>query len=87
MQWLLDNLGLDQRWCLIHCTHMTTEESLGLASPTAPDSLDHLLVHGLTTVAAPQPWPSEQREIAWRGGLRVRLSDHAPVTATFERAG
>jgi endonuclease/exonuclease/phosphatase family metal-dependent hydrolase len=62
-------------------------ERFGLASPTAPDSLDHLLVHGLTTVAPPHPWPSEQREVAWRGGLRVRLSDHAPVTATFERAG
>ena len=31
VQWLLDNMGLDERWCLIHCTHMTTEESLGLA--------------------------------------------------------
>ena len=45
-------------------------ERFGLAAPTAPDSIDHLLVRGLETVAAPQPWPSEQREIAWRGGLR-----------------
>jgi endonuclease/exonuclease/phosphatase family metal-dependent hydrolase len=59
----------------------------GLASPTAPDSLDHLLVTGLATSEPPAPWAVERREIAWRNGLRVRLSDHAPVSATFERAG
>jgi Endonuclease/Exonuclease/phosphatase family len=62
-------------------------ERFGLASPTAPDSLDHLLVHGLHTVSPPTRWPPERREIAWRAGLRVRLSDHSPVSATFERAG
>jgi formimidoylglutamate deiminase len=31
VQWLLDNFGLDERWCLIHCTHMTPEEIEGLA--------------------------------------------------------
>jgi len=31
VQWLLDNMGLDQRWCLIHCTHMTPQEVAGLA--------------------------------------------------------
>jgi len=25
--WLLDNIGLDQRWCLIHATHMTSDET------------------------------------------------------------
>jgi endonuclease/exonuclease/phosphatase family metal-dependent hydrolase len=59
----------------------------GLASPTAPDSLDHLLVAGLATIEPPAPWAVERRELAWRNGLRVRLSDHAPVSATFERAG
>jgi endonuclease/exonuclease/phosphatase family metal-dependent hydrolase len=61
-------------------------ERFGLASPTAPDSLDHLLVHGLETVSPPAAWPAEAREVAWRHGVRVRLSDHAPVSATFERA-
>ena len=27
VQWLLDNAGIDARWCLIHCTHMTPEET------------------------------------------------------------
>ena len=31
VQWLLDNLDVDERWCLIHCTHMTQEEIDGLA--------------------------------------------------------
>jgi formiminoglutamate deiminase len=31
VQWLLENTQLDGRWCLIHCTHMTTEEVAGLA--------------------------------------------------------
>jgi formiminoglutamate deiminase len=31
VQWLLENVQLDQRWCLIHCTHMTGEEVAGLA--------------------------------------------------------
>jgi len=31
VQWLLENVQLDQRWCLIHCTHMTSQEVAGLA--------------------------------------------------------
>jgi endonuclease/exonuclease/phosphatase family metal-dependent hydrolase len=62
-------------------------ERFGLASPTAPDSLDHLLAHGLAPVEPPGPWPPERREVPASGGLRIRLSDHAPVEATFELAG
>jgi formiminoglutamate deiminase len=31
VEWLLDNAPLDQRWCLVHCTHMTGRESTQLA--------------------------------------------------------
>ena len=31
VQWLLDEMGIDQRWCLIHATHMTDEETTRLA--------------------------------------------------------
>jgi formimidoylglutamate deiminase len=31
VQWLVDCMDLDQRWCLIHCTHMTAWESSALA--------------------------------------------------------
>jgi formimidoylglutamate deiminase len=30
--WLLDHAGIDQRWCLIHATHMTSDETAALAS-------------------------------------------------------
>ncbi len=29
--WLLANADVDARWCLIHCTHMTQEETVALA--------------------------------------------------------
>jgi formimidoylglutamate deiminase len=31
VQWLLENMPVDERWCLIHCTHMTAEETGRLA--------------------------------------------------------
>ena len=30
-QWLLDSYAVDARWCLIHCTQMTAQETSGLA--------------------------------------------------------
>jgi formimidoylglutamate deiminase len=35
VEWLLANAGLDRRWCLVHCTHMTAEETRGLAESGA----------------------------------------------------
>jgi len=58
-------------------------ERFDLHGPTADDSLDHLLVRGLETVEPPTAWPPERREVAGPDGLRVRLSDHAPVSAVF----
>jgi formiminoglutamate deiminase len=34
VEWLLDNVPIDQRWCLIHCTHMTTEDRLARSRAT-----------------------------------------------------
>ena len=50
------------------------------------DSLDHLLARGLEVIRPPSAWPSERRELDVPVGLemrRLRLSDHAPVEATF----
>ncbi|MFN8160287.1 MAG: hypothetical protein U0R52_04485 [Solirubrobacterales bacterium] len=55
----------------------------GLAPVTGPDSIDHLLVRGLEVVESPHPWPAADREVGGPGGLRIRLSDHAPVEAVF----
>lgn len=35
VEWLLNNIEVDRRWCLIHCTHMTPDETIGLAKSGA----------------------------------------------------
>lgn len=57
-------------------------ERFGLAAPTGPDAIDHLLVRGLQVIERPRQWPPRRREIH-EEGVAIRLSDHAPVEATF----
>ncbi len=57
-------------------------DRFGLAPPTAPGAIDHLLARGLEVLDPPAPWPPERREVR-EDGLAVRLSDHAPVAARF----
>ncbi len=57
-------------------------EDFGLAAPTGPRAIDHLLVRGLEVLQAPAQWPPEWRELPLNGRA-LRLSDHAPVEATF----
>ncbi len=54
----------------------------GLTGTTGPRAIDHLLVRGLEIVHPPSPWPPERRELCHEG-LALRLSDHAPVEASF----
>jgi len=56
---------------------------LGLGPPTGPKAIDHLLARGLEIVDAPKQLPPESRELTRGDGLRIRLSDHAPVFAAF----
>lgn len=35
VEWLLDNVVVDERWCLIHCTQMLARETAGLAATGA----------------------------------------------------
>jgi len=55
---------------------------LGLAAPTAADAIDHLLARGFAIAEPAEAWPAERREVV-EAGLRIRLSDHAPVGAAF----
>jgi endonuclease/exonuclease/phosphatase family metal-dependent hydrolase len=55
----------------------------GLASPTGPRAIDHLLARSLDIVERPAALPAAAREFAGPGGLAIRLSDHAPVVASF----
>ena len=61
-------------------------ERFGLAAPTAPDAIDHILARGLETIEPAHAWPPERRELR-ADGLALRLSDHAPVEARFALDG
>lgn len=58
------------------------EAEFGLAAPTGPKAIDHLLVRGLEVTAAPTAWPPQRRELPLEGRA-LRLSDHAPLEARF----
>jgi endonuclease/exonuclease/phosphatase family metal-dependent hydrolase len=58
-------------------------ERFGLDGPTGPGAIDHLLARNLEIAEAPSALPPERREL-FRDGLRLRLSDHAPVQARFK---
>jgi endonuclease/exonuclease/phosphatase family metal-dependent hydrolase len=57
-------------------------DEFGLAAPTAPRAIDHLLTRGLEVLEPPTAWPPERRELPL-DGRALRLSDHAPVQARF----
>ena len=63
-------------------TYAQLERDFGLAAPTAPNAIDHLLARGVTVVEPPHQLALERRTT--RAG--IRLSDHAPVTAVFAMA-
>jgi hypothetical protein len=44
-----------------------------------------LLARGLRAVERPRQLAPEEREVDDPSGLRIRLSDHAPVVAEFVR--
>lgn len=60
-------------------------EEFGLAAPTAPEAIDHVLCRNLEVVEPPAQWPPEKRELRLEGRA-LRLSDHAPVQARFRAA-
>jgi endonuclease/exonuclease/phosphatase family metal-dependent hydrolase len=59
-------------------------ERFGLGDPTGPHAIDHIFARGLDVAEPPRQLPPEERELPADGGLRLRLSDHAPVIARFE---
>ncbi len=60
------------------------DQRFGLRAPTTPRAIDHVLARGLEIVEPPRQWPAEAREIPGdHGGLKLRLSDHAPVEGLF----
>jgi len=64
VEWLLDNFPVDRRWCLIHCTHMTADETKSLAAsgaaaglcPTTEANLGDGIFNGSTYLEAGGVW-------------------------------
>lgn len=54
----------------------------GLAAPTGPQAIDHLLARGLDAVEPSRQLPPEWREVR-SDELALRLSDHAPVEGVY----
>jgi endonuclease/exonuclease/phosphatase family metal-dependent hydrolase len=61
------------------------ERRFDLTGASGPGAIDHLLSRGLDVVAPVTPWPAEDRELHSEGRA-LRLSDHAPVQASFASA-
>jgi endonuclease/exonuclease/phosphatase family metal-dependent hydrolase len=55
------------------------EERFGLAAPTAPTAIDHILCRGLELVEPPRRLAPERQEVIGADGRRIHLSDHALV--------
>ena len=47
-------------------------------------AIDHILARGLGGPVVAEPLPPERREVPDPGGRLIRLSDHAPVVATYD---
>jgi endonuclease/exonuclease/phosphatase family metal-dependent hydrolase len=60
-------------------------DRFGLRGPTAPDAIDHVLARGLEIAERARRLGPDKRELIEPDGLRLRLSDHAPVAAGFMR--
>ena len=56
-------------------------EDFGLAPPTGPNHIDHLLVRGAELAEPPSALPVAWRELPAGGGRLLRLSDHPAIVA------
>ncbi len=60
------------------------ERRHGLAPPTGPHAIDHLLARAMAVADQPHALPDPARELPAEAGRALRLSDHALVAARFE---
>jgi endonuclease/exonuclease/phosphatase family metal-dependent hydrolase len=59
------------------------QQEHGFSGPTEPGAIDHMLARGLAVAEPPHRLGAEARELPQAGGRALRLSDHAPVAASF----
>jgi formimidoylglutamate deiminase len=78
IQWLLDTQPIDERWCLIHCTHVTGEESDRLARSGAVAGLCPITEANLGDGIFPAPRFSEaggRMAVGSDSNVRVSLAE------------
>jgi len=88
VQWARDNLPLDPRWCLIHCTQMTPEETVSLARtgtvaglcPLTEASLGDGIFDGLRWVGA-----GGALSIGSDSNIRISLAEELRQLETSQR--
>jgi len=97
VEWLLENAALDERWCVIHATHTTSEEVAALAAsravvglcPLTEASLGDGIFDGAAYLAAGDENPGIEPLIAMtRGEVRMMLVEQHDIRtgADGERA-
>jgi endonuclease/exonuclease/phosphatase family metal-dependent hydrolase len=59
-------------------------DELRLAGARPGRAIDHLLARGVQTASPPAPLEAASREVRQADGTLIRLSDHAPVVATYD---
>ncbi len=79
VQWLLDQQPVDQRWCLIHATHMTETETRALAASGAVAGLCPLTEANLGDGVFPAA-----AFTAWGGRYGVGTDQNADIGAARE---
>ena len=60
------------------------DRELGLGGARPGRAIDHLLARGVETIADPDALSADRRDVRDPDGSLVRLSDHAPVVATYD---
>jgi formiminoglutamate deiminase len=79
VEWLLDHAGLDDRWCLIHATHLTPAERAGLARSGAVAGLCPITEANLGDGVFPA-----QAYLAARGAFGVGTDSNVHIDAAQE---
>ena len=75
VEWALENMAIDERWCLIHCTQMTPTETTGLAQTGAVAGLCPITESSLGDgIFDGMGWTKAQGHLAIGSDSNIRIS-------------
>jgi formiminoglutamate deiminase len=82
VEWLLDHAALDRRWCLVHATHMTSDETARLARSGAVAGLCPITEANLGDGVFPAP-----EYLQGRGRIGLGTDSNVQIDAAAELRG